>query len=48
VEAASESGYLGSLDMVEVNPSLGSFEENEHTVEMGLALISSAMGSRIL
>jgi len=48
VEAASESGSLGSLDMVEVNPTLGSYEDNEHTVEMGLALISSALGSRIV
>ena len=48
VEAASESGYLGSLDMVEVNPTLGSYEDNKHTVEMGLALISSALGSRIM
>jgi hypothetical protein len=33
---------------VEVNPTLGTYEENIHTVEMGLALVSSAMGSRIL
>lgn len=49
VEAISESGNLGSLDMVEVNPELGSSPEDaRHTVDMGLALISSALGSRIL
>mmetsp|Transcript_2915 Transcript_2915/g.6802 ORF Transcript_2915/g.6802 Transcript_2915/m.6802 type:complete len:368 (+) Transcript_2915:61-1164(+) len=48
VESISETGRLGSLDMVEVNPELGSKVENMQTVEMGLALIDSAMGSRIL
>eukprot|EP00285_Hemiselmis_virescens_P011635 CAMPEP_0173390472 /NCGR_PEP_ID=MMETSP1356-20130122/14969_1 /TAXON_ID=77927 ORGANISM="Hemiselmis virescens, Strain PCC157" /NCGR_SAMPLE_ID=MMETSP1356 /ASSEMBLY_ACC=CAM_ASM_000847 /LENGTH=366 /DNA_ID=CAMNT_0014347873 /DNA_START=26 /DNA_END=1126 /DNA_ORIENTATION=+ len=47
-EAVGESGLLGSLDMVEVNPSLGSDADTKDTVEMGLALISSAMGSRIV
>ncbi|EKX54017.1 hypothetical protein GUITHDRAFT_84137, partial [Guillardia theta CCMP2712] len=48
VEAVSGTGQLGSLDMVEVNPGLGSESENKETVEMALALIDSAMGSRIL
>jgi len=48
VEAASESGHLGSLDMVEVNPALGTGTDNQETVEMGLALIDSALGSRII
>jgi len=48
VEAVSESGHLGSLDMVEVNPGLGTFEESKETIEMGLALVASAMGSRIV
>jgi len=48
VEAVSESRHLGSLDMVEVNPGLGTFEESKETIEMGLALVASAMGSRIV
>jgi len=47
-EAVGESGQLGSVDMVEVNPSLGTDADTKETVEMGLALISSAMGSRIV
>jgi hypothetical protein len=34
--------------MVEVNPALGSKEDNVRTVEMALALIDSALGSRII
>jgi len=48
VEAASETGQLGSFDMVEVNPELGTKPENLQTAEMGLAIIDSALGSRIL
>ncbi|KAJ1496519.1 arginase [Baffinella frigidus] len=48
VEALSETGHLGSLDMVEVNPSLGSKTDNAVTVNMALALIDSALGSRII
>eukprot|EP00283_Hemiselmis_rufescens_P019302 CAMPEP_0173449588 /NCGR_PEP_ID=MMETSP1357-20121228/43013_1 /TAXON_ID=77926 /ORGANISM="Hemiselmis rufescens, Strain PCC563" /LENGTH=361 /DNA_ID=CAMNT_0014416193 /DNA_START=132 /DNA_END=1217 /DNA_ORIENTATION=- len=47
-EACGESGQLGSVDMVEVNPSLGSDADTKETVEMGLAIVSSAMGSRIV
>lgn len=47
-EAVSESGMLASCDMVEVNPSLGTDQGTLETVEMGMALIASAMGSRIL
>lgn len=47
-EAVSETGLLGSLDMVELNPTLGCDEEAALTVEMSLGLISSALGSRIL
>ena len=52
-EAAASTGCLGSMDLVEVNASLmpKTYEENESadmTVQLGVALISSAMGSRIL
>ncbi len=46
-EIVGDSGRLGSLDMVEVNPNLRS-DMSTMTVELGNALIASVMGSRIL
>jgi len=47
-EAVSETGMLGSMDLVEVNPMLTAGKEAELTCQLGMALIASAMGSRIL
>ena len=47
-EAASSTGRLGSMDLVEVNPTLAPGVEAELTCSLGMALIASAMGSRIL
>ena len=47
-EAASDTGLVASLDMVEVNPMLSSGDMSDMTAELALALISSTMGSRIL
>jgi len=47
-EAVSETGMLGSMDLVEVNPMLTAGKEAELTVQLGMALIASGMGSRIL
>lgn len=46
-EAASSTGSLQSMDMVEVNPSLQP-DDADVTSHLGMALIASAMGSRIL
>ena len=45
-EIVGDTGMLGSLDMVEVNPRL--VPNCPMTAELGNALISSVMGSRIL
>eukprot|EP00048_Salpingoeca_helianthica_P024204 m.30519 g.30519 ORF g.30519 m.30519 type:complete len:369 (-) comp9248_c1_seq1:251-1357(-) len=51
-EAVAETGRLGSLDMVEINPQL--FEQKDgtqgtdDTVDLTLALVSDAFGNRIL
>lgn len=48
-ETIAESGALKSLDMVEVNPMLGSNEEDVHrTADMGNQLITSMLGQRLL
>ncbi|CAM9597184.1 unnamed protein product [Phaeothamnion confervicola] len=48
-EAAAETGLLGSMDIVEVNADLAATSlQAKETVEMGLVLSASAMGSRIL
>eukprot|EP00730_Choanoeca_flexa_P015115 TRINITY_DN6858_c0_g1_i4.p1 TRINITY_DN6858_c0_g1~~TRINITY_DN6858_c0_g1_i4.p1 ORF type:complete len:378 (+),score=63.67 TRINITY_DN6858_c0_g1_i4:104-1237(+) len=50
-EAACNSHMLGSMDMVEVNPNFhGALEDDlaEETVELGLGVIASALGNRIL
>lgn len=47
-EAASSTKALQSMDLVEVNPTLMPGKEAELTSHLGMALIASAMGSRIL
>jgi arginase len=47
-EAVCETGNLGSMDLVEVNPLLKPGAEAEVTASLGMAIIASAMGSRIL
>jgi arginase family enzyme len=45
----AETGALRSLDMVEVNPALGSDSKDvERTADMGNMLISSMLGQRLL
>lgn len=47
-ETVAETGMLGSVDMVEVNPFLAdSGESTEITVQMGLRLLEALMGMRI-
>lgn len=49
-ESIAETNRLCSMDLVEINPKLGPITsplENE-TVQLGLALIASAMGQRLL
>lgn len=47
-ERIAESGMLGSLDMVEVNPLLtSSGEEIDATVQVGLRLIEALLGGRL-
>jgi arginase len=51
-ESVSETGTLIGMDLVEINPRLGYVdpahrEEKNVTVEIGLELISSALGKRI-
>jgi len=47
-ESVAESGMLGSMDMVEVNPLLADCGDDvSSTVQMGLRLIEAAMGGRI-
>jgi arginase len=45
MELAAESGLLGSLEVVEVNPVL---DRQNQTAEMAVELIASALGARIL
>eukprot|EP00056_Hartaetosiga_gracilis_P011313 m.170163 g.170163 ORF g.170163 m.170163 type:complete len:365 (-) comp13487_c0_seq13:2340-3434(-) len=52
-EACAETRMLGSMDLVEVNPSLQGEEAfgislGEETVELGMAIAASALGNRIL
>eukprot|EP00047_Mylnosiga_fluctuans_P003179 m.227834 g.227834 ORF g.227834 m.227834 type:complete len:400 (-) comp11650_c0_seq1:117-1316(-) len=53
-EAVAETGRLGSLDMVEINPQLvdqaseGGKQANEDTLDLTLALVGDAFGNRIL
>ena len=45
-EAVAESGRLGSLDMVEVNPSLKPGEPADTTVQLGTRLVEAMLGAR--
>ncbi len=47
-ESVAETGCLGSMDMVEVNPSLLPGSGASETADLALGMIVSAMGSRIL
>jgi arginase len=44
-EMVAESGLLSSVDLVELNPSL---DVRNHTAEIAVGLILSALGQRIL
>lgn len=46
-ESAAESGLLGSMDLVEVNPAINS-DGQDKTVSMAVGLCASAMGNKIL
>jgi len=48
-ESVAETGVLRSLDMVEVNPMLGSGRNDvERTADMGNAIIAKMLGQRLL
>ena len=47
-EAAADTGRLGSLDMVEVNPTLSDADGAELTAELANLVTAAAMGSRII
>jgi len=47
-ESIAETGLLGSMDMVEVNPELSSKDDSKMTVEMAVGLICAGLGNRIL
>ncbi len=47
-EAVAETGLLVGLDIVEVNPALGSQVDREHTVNVALGLIKSALGHQLV
>lgn len=47
-EYVAQSGDLASAEIVEVNPSLGSDDGANETVELGLQLITSFMGKSII
>lgn len=47
-EACAETGWLGSMDLVEVNADLAEASAAAETVQLGLVAVASAMGSRIL
>lgn len=44
VEKVHRTGRLGALDVVEVNPSIGSEKDVEITVEAAMHIISAAFG----
>jgi arginase len=45
-ESLAETGRLGSMDIVEINPELDS--EDKRTVTLGVELVASALGKRIM
>lgn len=47
-EAAVRSGYLSSVEMVELNPTLSDEDGSTATVELGVGLLTSLMGKTII
>jgi arginase len=49
-ESVAETNRLCSMDMVEINPTLGTPKEgsDNETVQLGLTIIASALGQCIL
>lgn len=47
-ESVAETGLLGSMDIVEVNPSLVPGSGANETADAAVGIVTSAMGSRIL
>ena len=47
-EAAAETGLLQSMDMVEVNPNLGTKEDANTTINLAIELVQSALGKSII
>lgn len=48
-ESVAETGAVRSLDMVEVNPALGSDSNDvERTADMGNTIITKMLGHRLL
>mmetsp|Transcript_8991 Transcript_8991/g.14306 ORF Transcript_8991/g.14306 Transcript_8991/m.14306 type:complete len:374 (-) Transcript_8991:299-1420(-) len=47
-ERLAETGMLGSMDIVEVNPTLSHSDGANATVELGIHLVASALGNKIL
>jgi arginase len=45
MELISESGLIGSMDVVEVNPI---FDSRNETGQFAVELVASALGARIL
>jgi len=47
-EAVAETGLLVGLDVVEVNPDLGTPAEVKQTVQVALGIIKSALGHQLV
>ena len=47
-EAVADTNRLCSMDLVEINASLGEIKPENETVQLGLSLLASALGQRIL
>jgi len=47
-EAVSETGLLVGVDMVEVNPKIGTEREREQTVQVAVGIIKSALGHQLV
>ncbi|GAA5862149.1 hypothetical protein JCM1840_001661 [Sporobolomyces johnsonii] len=47
-EAIAETGRLVSLDVMEINPSLGAVHNVQETVDVGRSLVRSALGETLL
>ena len=46
--AIAETGLLVSLDIMEINPSLGALQSVQQTVDIGRSLIRCALGETLL